>query len=300
MSDLATVVDPNTLTLVRHLPGPIDRVWAYLTDPKFLVKWFSDGIVADVVGGEVHFDMGATGNVTVFEPPHVLEYTWNELEKSRGPITNSLVRWELSEEGNGVRLKLTHSRLAESEVRPHSAGWHAFLHRLSTSIDGREPEPVGELFARFTAEYDKRDAHVYFGTHASVRVSTTDRDSIRTFYRDVLGGTFTEQGVEKDVLRMGDNFYIVFLYGDFPDESEFLRTAKAMWLELKSDNVEEMRRKILDYGVLRLDIPDEHLYFQAPGGQVWRLVGLNEDLSKYEGNVRLPASRPEFLKTLDR
>jgi hypothetical protein len=140
---------------------------------------------------------------------------------------------------------------------------------------------------------------VSFGTHASVRVSQRDRDSIRTFYRDVLGGTFTEQGDHKDVLRMGDNFYIVFLYGDFPDEDEFLRSAKAMWLELKSDNVEEMQRKILDFGVRRLDIPDEHLYFQAPGGQVWRLVGVNEDLSKYEGNVLLPTSSPEFLKTLD-
>jgi hypothetical protein len=25
-----------------------------------------------------------------------------------------------------------------------------------------------------------------------------------------------------------------------------------------------------------------HLYFQAPGGQVFRLVGINEDLSRYE------------------
>jgi hypothetical protein len=32
-----------------------------------------------------------------------------------------------------------------------------------------------------------------------------------------------------------------------------------------------------------LEVPDPHLYFQAPGGQVLRLVGINEDLSKYEG-----------------
>ena len=28
---------------------------------------------------------------------------------------------------------------------------------------------------------------------------------------------------------------------------------------------------------------DAHLYFQTPGGQVFRLVGSNEDLSLYEG-----------------
>jgi len=87
---------------------------------------------------------------------------------------------------------------------------------------------------------------------------------------------------------MGENFYLAFMYGDDADESEFLRTGKSVWLEIKSDNVEEMRQKILDFGVRKLDIPDPHLYFQAPGGQVLRLVGINEDLSKYEGNGEGP------------
>jgi uncharacterized protein YndB with AHSA1/START domain len=153
MSDLATIADRSTLTFVRHLPGPIERVWAYLIDPKFLVKWFSGGVVANRVGGEVRFDIGAAGRVTVYDPPHVLEYTWNEEDASVGPVADALVRWELSEEGSGVRLTLTHSRLPENEVLGHGAGWHAFLNRLSACVDGREPEPVEELFARFKAEY---------------------------------------------------------------------------------------------------------------------------------------------------
>jgi len=56
-------------------------------------------------------------------------------------------------------------------------------------------------------------------------------------------------------------------------------------------NVEEMRQKILDFGVRKLDIPDPHLYFQAPGSQVLRLVGIDEDLSKYEGGWRRPQRR---------
>ena len=77
---------------------------------------------------------------------------------------------------------------------------------------------------------------------------------------------------------------MAFLYGDYEDASEFLRTGRSVWLEIKSDNVEEMSRKILESGVVRkLDVPDSHLYFQAPGGQCLRLVGINEDLSKYEG-----------------
>ena len=123
---------------------------------------------------------------------------------------------------------------------------------------------------------------VIFGNHSSVIVPRKDRDSIRKFYCDVLGGRIMKEEDERDFLRLGENF-IGFLYGDVADESEFLRTAQAMWLEIKSDNVEELKKKILDFGVRKLDVPDPHLYFQAPGGQCWRLVGINEDLSFYEG-----------------
>jgi hypothetical protein len=126
-------------------------------------------------------------------------------------------------------------------------------------------------------------AKVIFGNHSSVIVPRKDRDSICKFYCDVLGGIITKKEDDRDFLRLGENFYIGFLYGDVADESEFLRTARSMWLEIKSDNVEEMTQKILDFGVSKLDVPDTHLYFQAPGGQCWRLVGINEDLSFYEG-----------------
>lgn len=131
-------------------------------------------------------------------------------------------------------------------------------------------------------------AKVVFGNHSSVLVPRQDRDSIRKFYCDVLGGTLTKADPERDFVRLGDNFYIVFLYGDVADESGFLRTARSVWLEIKSDSVEETTRKILDSGVRKIELPDPHLYFQAPGGQCLRLVGIDEDLSFYEGAVEGP------------
>jgi len=126
-------------------------------------------------------------------------------------------------------------------------------------------------------------AKAIFGNHSSVIVPRSDRDSIRRFYCDVLGAKITKSEEERDFIRLGDDFYIVFLYGDVPDASEFLRTARSVWLEIKSDNTDELRRKILDFGVRKLEMPDPHLYFQAPGGQCLRLVGIDEDLSFYEG-----------------
>jgi hypothetical protein len=53
--------------------------------------------------------------------------------------------------------------------------------------------------------------------------------------------------------------------------------------QLKADNLDEMRRRIVDFGVKVIEMPDPHLYFQAPGGQPFRLVGINEYLSHYAG-----------------
>ena len=126
-------------------------------------------------------------------------------------------------------------------------------------------------------------ARVVFGNHSAVRVPRAEKDRIRQFYRDVLGCTIMREGDQKDDFRLGDNFYLAFLYEDEDavlDESGF---SKAIYLELKTDDVGEMRRKIAAFGVTVLDVPDPHLYFQAPGGQVLRLVGIDEDLSGYEG-----------------
>jgi hypothetical protein len=37
---------------------------------------------------------------------------------------------------------------------------------------------------------------------------------------------------ERDFIRLGEDFYIGFLYGDVADESEFLRSFRSVWLEI--------------------------------------------------------------------
>lgn len=128
---------------------------------------------------------------------------------------------------------------------------------------------------------------VIFGNHAAVVVPRQERDRIRAFYCDVLGFKTTRETDDKDDFQLGDDdyFHLSVLYGDLADESEFLRSGKSIYLELKSDDVEATRQKIIDVGVMVLELPDPHLYFQAPGGQVFRLVGINEDLTKYERDI---------------
>jgi len=146
----------NAITLVRYLPGPIERVWAYLTESKLLAQWFSAAEVGDRVGADVRIELGANGRITAYEPPRLLEYTWNEpVKASCGPIFDALVRWELAEEGDRVKLTLTHSRLPDNELLAHGAGWHTFLERMDASLDGHDPAPIEPRYTQLKSEYAK-------------------------------------------------------------------------------------------------------------------------------------------------
>ncbi|MDQ2890474.1 MAG: hypothetical protein M3R65_07950 [Gemmatimonadota bacterium] len=97
-------------------------------------------------------------------------------------------------------------------------------------------------------------ATVVFGNHTALRAGRTERENIRKFYRDVLGCTIRREFDDKDDIRIGDDFYIAFLYGigrgvevdkGVPYAAAHALSAddflKAIFVELKSDNVEEMR-----------------------------------------------------------
>ena len=100
-------------------------------------------------------------------------------------------------------------------------------------------------------------AKVMLGDHAAVRVPRAEKDRIRRFYRDVLGCEIIREGDQKDDFRLGGTFYIAFLYEDegaVLAEDAFL---KAIYLELKSDDVEEQARpgRCVAFGVNVLDVP---------------------------------------------
>jgi catechol 2,3-dioxygenase-like lactoylglutathione lyase family enzyme len=129
-------------------------------------------------------------------------------------------------------------------------------------------------------------ARVIFGNHTAVFAARSEQDKIRKFYCDVLGCKVRVNTDYVDRFQLDDVHFCFVYQSTALDESDFL---KAVYLELKTDNTEEMKQKILAFGVKKLDVPDPHLYFQAPGGQVFKLVGINEDLSLYKGS---PSSRP--------
>lgn len=119
------------------------------------------------------------------------------------------------------------------------------------------------------------------GNHAKFTAQPSDRPTIRRFYRDVLGCTITKRSNEIDFFRLGDNFFFAAIY----DEEAPLggEAVKSIWLELKSNDPAALSQRIREFGVTELDTWDkDRLYFQAPGGQVFRVVGIGDDLSRFE------------------
>ncbi len=47
--------EPATIRFERLLPGPIERIWDYLTKSELKAKWLSAGDVEPSVGGKVEF-----------------------------------------------------------------------------------------------------------------------------------------------------------------------------------------------------------------------------------------------------
>ena len=175
MNEYGELLDESTVRFERVLPGPISRVWSYLTENDKRAKWLCGGDVETAIEGHVdmHFhnvslsceddiprpekykDMpekiSFEGKVTRCEPPHVLEHTWEFGEES------SLVCYELTEHGDKVKLVLTHRQLESSDtVLSVSGGWHTHLNVLVDVLEGNDPRPFYKMQLQYDSEYGER------------------------------------------------------------------------------------------------------------------------------------------------
>jgi len=66
------------------------------------------------------------------------------------------VRWELTAEGDQVRLILVHSRLSKGALTMLDAGWQTFLDRLAARLWGRSPGSIETAYAALEPAYEAR------------------------------------------------------------------------------------------------------------------------------------------------
>jgi uncharacterized protein YndB with AHSA1/START domain len=161
--------EPETFRIERLLPGPIERVWAYLTEPEKRKRWFGAGPMELRVRGRVKLqfkfsDLSAEktpltkgdeceipGRVTRCDPPRLLSYTWGSKPDA------SEVTFELTPRGKDVLLVITHRRLADRETMVSVAsGWHTHLGLLTDVLNGGKSRPFWATKIQLEEEYGKR------------------------------------------------------------------------------------------------------------------------------------------------
>jgi uncharacterized protein YndB with AHSA1/START domain len=174
MNDFATpgaygvLTEPATLKIERTLPGPIERVWDYLTDSDKRRQWLASGKMEAKPGtgfelvwrnseltnppgsrpagfGEEH---RMQSQIVEFDPPHKLVFTWNN---------SGNVSIELTPKGNDVLLTLIHRRLPDrATLLRVAAGWHTHLDVLVARANAKQPAPYWDVWVKLQQDYDKR------------------------------------------------------------------------------------------------------------------------------------------------
>lgn len=144
----------------RLLPGPIERVWDFLTKGEHLAQWYGGSPMKYEIepreGGAVNLGNGhVRGVVTQWQPLKRLTHTWNLFSENEteSRFPESYVSFELQAQGNDVLLKLSHRPILEGFEGFTQMGWHSFLDLLGALARGEPLEPVDGLMRRNGAQY---------------------------------------------------------------------------------------------------------------------------------------------------
>jgi uncharacterized protein YndB with AHSA1/START domain len=153
-----TIVTPDQDAIVSEvqIAAPPARVFQALTDPAQLTRWFSSpecpvhhwemdarpggrysyttekGSI--VVNGVSEFK--CHGEIVEFDPPRVIAYTWFG-NWHDDPKHRTVVRWELTPQSSGTRVKVTHNGLATMPVarKDYSGGWPGVVEMLKKFVE---------------------------------------------------------------------------------------------------------------------------------------------------------------------
>ncbi|MFN2644918.1 MAG: SRPBCC family protein [Burkholderiales bacterium] len=169
MNRPVTVIEPGTVKLERLLPGPIERVWAYITESDKRAKWLCAGEFDLRVGGQVRlqFDNSRLPNdrdtpakykdrgkrdfggvITRLDPPRLLAHTWT------WDSGNTEVSYELSPRGKDVLLVIVHRRIEGRDMQAGiMGGWDVHTGILEDLLKGIEPRPFWKTHAKLEPEY---------------------------------------------------------------------------------------------------------------------------------------------------
>ena len=169
-ADYGVVSAPQTVRIQRLLPGPIERVWSYLTESELRRQWLAAGDMQLEEGAEFELvwrndeltdppgqrpegfakENRMRSRITELDPPRRLAFAWGE-----GDVT-----FDLEPKGAQVLLTLVHRGISDrANLLGIGAGWHIHLDILAARANGEKPgerETFWDGWTRLRAEYERR------------------------------------------------------------------------------------------------------------------------------------------------
>ena len=156
MSQDAQFTHAHMVRFDRVLPGPIEKVWAVLTDAQWLPGWYGVGAIEPQVGGKVELMGGhIKGVVTQWDPPQRLAYSWNVYNPGDtvSPYPESYLTLTLAPSGNDVALTLEHLPVLEHFVKLNAMGWHTYLDMVTAAARGETVQSRDSYMAKNARHY---------------------------------------------------------------------------------------------------------------------------------------------------
>ena len=163
------LTDATTLRIERLLPGPIERIWDYLTQGELRRRWFAAGDIAMEVGAPLEL---VWRNDELTDPPgqRPAGSSGENRMQSRvlelDPLRRLAIAWgagggsvvfELEPQGSLVLLTIVHRGVPDrAGALNFGPGWHAHLDVLASILSSEKPRPFWNEIARLKAEYETR------------------------------------------------------------------------------------------------------------------------------------------------
>jgi uncharacterized protein YndB with AHSA1/START domain len=123
------------LRLTRRYRAAPEEVWAALTEPDSLRRWLAAPVEIDLHSGKsfrLRLSERETmdGRVRAVDPPRALELDW--IREGEEP---SVIRFDLTPDGDGTVLVLDHRRIEARIGMRYAAVWERRLHALDAEVE---------------------------------------------------------------------------------------------------------------------------------------------------------------------
>ncbi|MGH8085017.1 MAG: SRPBCC family protein [Lysobacter sp.] len=169
-ADYGVVSAPQTVRIQRLLPGPIERIWSYLTEGELRRQWLAAGDMQLQVGAPFELvwrndeltdppgrrpegfaeEERMQSRIIEVDPPRRLAFAWGG-----GDVTI-----DLEPKGDQVLLTVVHRGISDrANLLMIGAGWHMHLDVLvlrATEKTAQAQETFWDGWTRLRAEYDRR------------------------------------------------------------------------------------------------------------------------------------------------